>query len=318
MLKQKWQSKLVRLFISGITLVGANCILTDVSLATLPKVKVSLRDRRQLCTDAKIQDSILHLDRPVGLLSPGDLLLYRESLKYLINCGSQAVPALSVALQNPKRSVRSGAVLVLNKIGTEAIAALPALTSVLQDEDITIRMNAAIALAQIIQVTEVEIQPEAGDAISALMKMLMDQDEGVRSATAYALGEIGSDIYQTLQENALQSDSEQSNPEAERDLRQVLETIEVALFDIINISYTRGKYSTDTFSAADALDQINSGLLRAFINPGYSGYPGIQNVFPIPGGSQLATQVQAHLDTNRPAICRVEAIRYLLPRCRTK
>ena len=56
--------------------------------------------------------------------------------------GTDAVPALIQALQNPDPEVRLSTARVLGQIGEGAVDAVPALIQLLQDEDETVRGGA--------------------------------------------------------------------------------------------------------------------------------------------------------------------------------
>ena len=70
-------------------------------------------------------------------------------------------------------------------MGPAAKAAVPAITKLLDDKDPEVRMQSALALA--------EIGPDAIDAAPALVNGLADKAEAVRYASAYAVGKIGAD-----------------------------------------------------------------------------------------------------------------------------
>ena len=80
--------------------------------------------------------------------------------------------------QDEDSSVRSNAAIALGNIGEDAKDAVPALIQALQDQNSEIRYHAAMALG--------EIGSGAADAVSALIQALQDQD--VRVIAAYALG----------------------------------------------------------------------------------------------------------------------------------
>ena len=63
--------------------------------------------------------------------------------------GSEAVPALSERLTDPDITVRHNAALALAKIGPSAESAAGALQAAQEDEDLYVRENARIALSRI-------------------------------------------------------------------------------------------------------------------------------------------------------------------------
>ena len=86
-------------------------------------------------------------------------------------------------LKAPEHSTRSTAATQLGKIGSEAKAAVPALTDALKDKHGQVRTAVAEALGK--------IGAEAKTAVPALTDALKDKDERVRETTALSLGLIG-------------------------------------------------------------------------------------------------------------------------------
>ena len=66
---------------------------------------------------------------------------------------------------------------------SSAVAAVPALTQALRDEDVEVRVNVVIALAR--------LGESAYDAIPMLTEVLRDESERVRQHAVYALKQIG-------------------------------------------------------------------------------------------------------------------------------
>ena len=92
-----------------------------------------------------------------------------------------AVPALIQTLQNQDISVRGNAANVLGQIGEEAVDAVPALTLALQDLDPEVHQYVAWALGM--------IGKGAKDAVPVLIQALKDPE--VRDSAAKALKKIG-------------------------------------------------------------------------------------------------------------------------------
>ena len=102
----------------------------------------------------------------------------------LAEVGQVAVPALIDALKGENEDVRIRATYVLEDIGPDAKAAVPALTiEALKDENEYIREAAAGALGEI----------DAEAAVLAFIEALKDKHGEVRCNAAWALGEIGPD-----------------------------------------------------------------------------------------------------------------------------
>ena len=99
--------------------------------------------------------------------------------------GEKALPTAIKVLKEakPKSKARYWACVLLAEFGPEAEEAVEPLTKALDDEDVGIRMQAALALGQ--------IGPSAKSAVPALIRTLDDSLTGVRYTAAYALGLIG-------------------------------------------------------------------------------------------------------------------------------
>lgn len=91
---------------------------------------------------------------------------------------ARAVPILIDALHGMNKDISNRAVKALTRIGTPSIGYL---LRALQDENVRLRRNAAIALG--------DIRDEV--TVPGLLEALSDSDENVRSNTALALGQIG-------------------------------------------------------------------------------------------------------------------------------
>jgi HEAT repeat protein len=98
----------------------------------------------------------------------------------------EAVDALSRVLKDPDVEVRINAALALGNIGGgEAGVAVPVLREALKQSDAAIRSQAAAALKN--------VGPQAAPAVPDLVAALSDKNEKVREVAAVALGSIGKD-----------------------------------------------------------------------------------------------------------------------------
>jgi HEAT repeat protein len=90
------------------------------------------------------------------------------------------VPTLIASLKSNDADISWSVARVLAEIGAPAV---PSLTAVLMDKDLTARRAAIHALR--------EIGPEGKDAVPALISVLMEGEQSIRWAAAKALEEIG-------------------------------------------------------------------------------------------------------------------------------
>jgi HEAT repeat protein len=135
----------------------------------------------------------------VKVLEDSDPAVIQPALHTLAELGKEAVPVMVTALKSKK--ARYWALLVLADIGADAEAAVPALQKLLSDKEIEVRMQTAIALA--------EIGPAAAPATAALTKALAtDKLEAVRFGAAFALGRIGAKSAVTELKKSAQSKNE--------------------------------------------------------------------------------------------------------------
>jgi HEAT repeat protein/lysophospholipase L1-like esterase len=104
-----------------------------------------------------------------------------EALGGLGPAAREAVPALALALQDPREEVRWRAAWALGRIGGAARPAVPALIQAM--EDAAIRWHVCDALAG--------LGPEAAAAVPRLTAALRDESGNVRWRAAQALGAIG-------------------------------------------------------------------------------------------------------------------------------
>src|SRR5262249_14142128 len=102
----------------------------------------------------------------------------------------------------------------LGSCGKKSRGAASSLMEALRDEDRSVRLSAANALA--------EIQTEA--AIPSLVKALEDRDEAVRSAAAQALGRLGPHAASARQ--GLMRAMQDADKNVRFDARRALEAIE--------------------------------------------------------------------------------------------
>jgi HEAT repeat protein len=130
---------------------------------------------------------------PVAELTAGisdrDVKIRLATLDILEALGPAAAPAAPVvvkALNDPDRFVRWAAARALGKMGAvEAESAVPALTGLLADSDVDLRVAAATALAV--------YGPSARAAVPALLGALLSDDSGLRVTAMRALERIGFD-----------------------------------------------------------------------------------------------------------------------------
>ncbi len=118
----------------------------------------------------------------VQALADADPFVAGAAAEALSGIGSEAVPVLSRALEDPRESVRQGAAIALGKLGKAAHAAAPALVRALSDPKENVRWCAVNALGAIGTV--------ASAGIPALREALHDADEDVRHGAALALERV--------------------------------------------------------------------------------------------------------------------------------
>lgn len=147
----------------------------------------------------------------VKALKDEDEDVREAAVKALGEIGSdaeEAVPALIEAVDDDYLAWE--AVNALGRIGGES--ALRALSeALLSDEDMGVRMRAAMALRRI----------GDRDAVPALIKALADEDEYVRVSAAAALGEIGDQTASPALEVALGDVSDIVRQAATRALKSI-------------------------------------------------------------------------------------------------
>jgi HEAT repeat protein len=118
-------------------------------------------------------------------LSAADPSVALAAVRSLQAYGEKSLPTAIKVLREskPKSKARYWACVLLAEFGPEAEAGVEPLTTALTDEDVGIRMQAALALGH--------IGPTAKSSVPALIRTLDDSLTGVRYTAAYALGLIG-------------------------------------------------------------------------------------------------------------------------------
>ena len=98
------------------------------------------------------------------------------------------------------KATKLKAMVSIAKYGNQASNALPELTKLLKEPDLTVQSHAAAAM--------LAIDPERIDATGTLVNLLRNKDATVREETAFAAGQIGSDAPPVVKELeiALQGD----------------------------------------------------------------------------------------------------------------
>jgi HEAT repeat protein len=101
------------------------------------------------------------------------------------------VPMLADVLKFDKSAeVRSGAIVLLGRLGKNARPALTPLTEAIKDPEMKVRVAAVETLGK--------MGPEAKNAIPAVMPLLKDGDKGLRQAAVYTLGRLGPDAKEAI------------------------------------------------------------------------------------------------------------------------
>jgi HEAT repeat protein len=129
---------------------------------------------REIRPDRKVMIPLM-----VDVLEHADPAMRMSAMASLAEVGAPAVPALIEALADEKAAY--WAILIVNRIGPDAQAAVPALIELLKSKDHLIRREALLALA--------EIGPAARPAAAEVVHAL--DDEVLRIAAIYAIGSLG-------------------------------------------------------------------------------------------------------------------------------
>lgn len=119
----------------------------------------------------------------IGLLADADPEAGLAAGAALVRLGAAAVPALDGALANA--ALKPAVLEIAAAIGPAAKPLLPKLVALLDDPDVQIREEAAVAVGN--------LKADAAEAAPAIEKLLADaaSPAGLRYAAAYALGQIG-------------------------------------------------------------------------------------------------------------------------------
>lgn len=117
----------------------------------------------------------------VKALETADPGTVAEVIATAAELGDKVVPGAIAALKEPK--ARYWGLLLLGDVGPAAKDAVHDVAALLDDDQVEVRMQAAMTLG--------EIGPDAKEAVPALIKLLQDDKSPGRFAAAYALGKIG-------------------------------------------------------------------------------------------------------------------------------
>ncbi|MFS0519311.1 HEAT repeat domain-containing protein [Nostoc sp. UIC 10607] len=272
----------------------------------------------RICSNSEIQTYIKQLD------FTSQIAISKASYYTLISqCKVSAVPALIEALRSQRQNIRANAALAIGEIGTKAIAAIPALIEVLDDESNAVQINAAYALGQMGWAAEA--------AIPSLSQRLKDEDRAVITSAAYAIGQIGASALQRYEEMYTVVTEQNGyryvnlSKEGEARLQTFSFQIYETLFDALNKLYiartdNRQAWNRDInaetafLSIVDAMEAIGMiDYLYAELNQCPEG---VSDFECLEGGVKLAANLQSHINSNRPAICRVSWLKRVIPRCK--
>ncbi|MFC1783765.1 HEAT repeat domain-containing protein [Planctomycetota bacterium] len=114
--------------------------------------------------------------------------LLQDIFNDLIDLGPGAVPVLIQTLQDEDATLRSQAAIYLMFIRPPARQAVPALKNALQDPDITVRINAAYALGKISPAQQGKL------AVDVLARALDSDDHTVKLWAVFTLAALGPTI----------------------------------------------------------------------------------------------------------------------------
>lgn len=167
----------------------------------------------------------------VEALSDQDHHIRYVAEQSLLQIGKPAVADLVTALKS--EPTKSTATRVLTEIGPDAAAAVPALTSLLQEKNPELRREVILALAS--------IGPDAKSAAPELVKILQDKEFMYRAAAAFAIGKLNATdsaaAVKTAFQNADSSELRlaslwtllQFDPKNEENIKLALPLLKVAL-----------------------------------------------------------------------------------------
>jgi HEAT repeat protein len=124
----------------------------------------------------------------IQLLKTRDSFLRKQTWTHLPKLPLQVRRTIAQKYPPPQsETVRGAAAKALGRLGTNATAAVPALSMALRDNDGRVRWEAATALGSI-----------GKDSVLVLITSLEEEDARTRHAAAYALGQIGSEASQAV------------------------------------------------------------------------------------------------------------------------
>ena len=116
----------------------------------------------------------------IPALSCSDERLRTAAIAHLFQFGPEALPAYTIALNDPKATNVSEAENALAEMGPRAAAAIPALTKTLHHPSFLVRMDAISALERI----------AGADALPTIAGMMDDPDPRVRDAANQAIDRL--------------------------------------------------------------------------------------------------------------------------------
>lgn len=218
----------------------------------------------------------------IDSLNDADQFVREYSRAALINVGRPAVPHLIRRIETSRMErIHQGAAGVLENLGTEAHAAVPALVGASEDSVPETRIAAAKALAA--------IDPDGEAVVSALIKLLVDRESSVRAAAATALGECDSttSLRQVLSIALTDASSTVRLAVAKSLMRHNdgAESVVPALLELLASADTEAALSAIRLlgeMGADAEDAIPALVeamgLRSGVSAGFGGYSISQSV----------------------------------------
>ena len=139
--------------------------------------------RRSVADSLARRDAAEAVPGLIQLLSDQDKEVRNAASRALVAIGQGAAQAVVVALRNQDGNIRSGAALILGKLGLNP-ECLAALSEALKDQDASVRRSAALSIGTFAQ------GPDATTVIPALIDALENPDESVRSRAARALSGV--------------------------------------------------------------------------------------------------------------------------------
>lgn len=167
---------------------SASALKSAPTRAAIAALIVALQDReasvrRNAAGSLARRDAGDAVPRLIQLMSDQDKEVRNAAINALGAIRPGAAQAVVEALKHQDGNIRSGAALILGKLGPSP-RALAALIEALKDQDASVRRSAALSIGSFVQ------GPEAKTVIPALIEALKDPDESVRSRTALALSGV--------------------------------------------------------------------------------------------------------------------------------